>query len=137
MVDCLNTYSSIENIKRDDKDVSELSESHTKINLGVAMRGKESLVVTDSCIVLFWDKEVNKNSLYYSEGSKSNPIFSNRTLSDCLVHGVDFSKEDQRNMQEGAITWSTKEEKKDEINISPQECHTVQNILNTYVILYG
>ena len=41
-------------------------------------------------------------------------------------------------MQEGAITVSRKENpniKNEEMNISPQECHTVQNILDTHVIL--
>ena len=40
-------------------------------------------------------------------------------------------------MQEGAITVLTKENrniKNEEMNISPQECHTVQNILDKYVI---
>ena len=86
-----------------------LSESHTNPNLGVTMRGNESLVVTVSCIVAFWDKEVNKSSSYYSEGSKSTPIFSNRTLSYCVVHGFDFSQGTQSKIQEGAITVSTKE----------------------------
>ena len=72
------------------------------------MREKESLVVTDSHIVVFWDTEVKKSSSYYSQVSKSTPIFSNRTLSDCVVHGVDFSHRDQSKMQEGAITVSTK-----------------------------
>ena len=43
-------------------------------------------------------------------------------------------------MQEGAITVSTKENpniKNEEMNISPQECHTVQNILDKHVILDG
>ena len=56
----LNTDSSIENIKRDEKDMPALSESHTNPSLGVTMRGKESLVVTDSRIVVFWDKKVKK-----------------------------------------------------------------------------
>ena len=73
------------------------------------MRGKESLVVTDSCIVVFWDNEVKKSSSYDSKGSKSNPIFSNTTLSDCVVHGNDFIQGTQSNRQEGAITVSTKE----------------------------
>ena len=73
------------------------------------MRVNESLVVTDSRIVVFWENEVNKRSSYDSEGSKSNPIFSNITLRDCVVHGVDFSQGTQRKMQEGAITVSTKE----------------------------
>ena len=60
----LNTDSSIENIKRDEKDMPALSERHTNLNLGVKMRGKESLVVTDSHIVVFWDKEVKKSSSY-------------------------------------------------------------------------
>ena len=41
-------------------------------------------------------------------------------------------------MQEGAITVSTKDNpnnKNEEMNISPQECHTVQNILDTHAIL--
>ena len=37
-----------------------LSESHTNPNLGVTIRGKEGLVVTDSRIVVFWEKEVKK-----------------------------------------------------------------------------
>ena len=53
-----------------------LSESHTNPNLGVTMRGKESLVVTDSRIFVFWYKEVKKSSSYYSEGSKSNPYLA-------------------------------------------------------------
>ena len=73
------------------------------------MREKESLVVTDSCIVVFWDKEANKSSSYDSEGSKSTPIFSNTTLSDCVFHGVDFSLGTQSKTQEGAITVPTKE----------------------------
>ena len=73
------------------------------------MRGKESLVVTDSRIVLFWEKEVKKIRSYDSEGSKSTSIFRNRTLSDCVVHGVDFIQENQSNMQEVAIMVSTKE----------------------------
>ena len=36
----INTYSSIDNIKRDEKYMPELSESHTNPNLGVTMRGK-------------------------------------------------------------------------------------------------
>ena len=43
-------------------------------------------------------------------------------------------------MQEGAITASTKDNpniKNEEMNISPQECHTVQKILDTHVILDG
>ena len=104
----LNTYSIIENIKRENKDMPALSESHTNPNLGVTMRGKKILVVTDSRIVLFWDKDVKKSSSYDSEGSKSTPIFNNRTLSDCVVHGVDFSQGTQSKIQEGAITVSTK-----------------------------
>ena len=72
------------------------------------MRGQESLVVTDSRIVVFWYKEVNKISSYDSEGRKSTPIFSNRTLSDCVVHCVDFIQGAHSKMQEGAITVSTK-----------------------------
>ena len=64
MENWLNTDSSIANIKSYKKDMPELSESHTNPNLGVTMRGKESLVVTDSRIVVFWDKEVNKISSY-------------------------------------------------------------------------
>ena len=104
----LNTDSIIENIKRDEKDMPALSESHTNPNLGVTMRGKESLVVTDSRIVVFWNKELKKSSSYDSEGSKSNPIFRNITLIDCVVHGVDFSQGNQSKMQEGAVTVSTK-----------------------------
>ena len=85
-----------------------LSESHANPNLGVTMRGKESLVVTDSQIVVFWDKEVKKISSYDSEGSKSTPIFSNITLGGCVVHGVNFSQGTQSKMQECAITVSTK-----------------------------
>ena len=61
-------------------------------------------------------------------------------MSDCVVHGVDFSQGDQSKIQEGAITVSTKESsniKNKNTNISPQECHTVQNILVTHVILDG
>ena len=74
-----------------------LSKSHTNPYLGVKMRGKESLVVTDSRIVLFWEKEVKKIRSYDSEGSKSTSIFRNRTLSDCVAHGVDFSQGTQSN----------------------------------------
>ena len=62
----LNTGSSIENIKSDEEDIPALSESHTNPNLEVKMRGKESLVVIDSGIVVFWDKEVKKISSYDS-----------------------------------------------------------------------
>ena len=61
-------------------------------------------------------------------------------MSDCVLHGVDFIQGTQSNMQEGAIKVSTKENsniKNKEMNISPQECHTVQNILDTHVILDG
>ena len=115
-----------------------LSESHTNPNLKVTMRGKDSLVVTDSHIFVFWDKEVKKSISYYPEGKNSTFIFSNITSSDCVVHGVDFSQGTQSKMQEGAITVSTKENpniENEEVNISPQECHTVQNILDTNVIL--
>ena len=105
----LNIYSSIENIKRDEKEIQTLSESHTNPNLGVTMRGKDRLVITDSRIVVFWYKEVKKGSAYDSEGSNSTPIFSNKTLSDGVVHGVDFSQGIQSKMQKGAITLSTKE----------------------------
>ena len=86
-----------------------LFESHTNPNLGVTMRRKESLVVTDSRIVVFWVSEVKKSSSYDSESSKYTPIFSNITLSDDVVHGFDFSLETHSKMQEGAITVSTKE----------------------------
>ena len=86
-----------------------LSESHTNPNLGVTMRGKDSLFLTDSSIVVFWYKEEKKISSYDSEGSKSTHIFSNRTLSDCVVHGVYFSQGTQHKIQEGAITVSTKD----------------------------
>ena len=43
-----------------------LSESYTNPNLGVKMREKESLVVTDYRIVVFWYKEVKKSSSYDS-----------------------------------------------------------------------
>ena len=86
-----------------------LSESHTNPNLGVTMRGNESLVVTDSHIVVFWEKEVKKSTSCDSEGSKSNPIFINRTLSACVVHAVDFIQGTPSKMQEGAITVSIKE----------------------------
>ena len=105
----LNTDSSIENILKNEKDMPALSESHTNPNLGVKMRVKESPVVTDSRIVVFWNKEVNKSSSYDSEGSKSTPIFSNITLIDFVVHGVDFSLGTQSKMQECAITVSTKD----------------------------
>ena len=104
------------------------------------MRRKESLVVTDSRIVVFWVSEVKKSSSYDSESSKYTPIFSNITLSDDVVHRFDFSMETHSKMQEGAITEETKENldiKHEEMNISPQECHTVQNILDTHVIVYG
>ena len=93
----------------DEKDMPSLSEIHTNPNSGVKMIGKESLVITDSHIIVFWDKEVKKSSSYDSEVSKSNPILSNNTLSDFLVHYVDFSQGSQSKMQEGAITVSTKE----------------------------
>ena len=86
----------------------ELSESHTNPNLGVKMREIESLVVTDSHIFVFWDKEKKKSSSYDSKVRKSTLIFSNRNLSDCVVHGVDFSQVNQSKMKEGAITVSTK-----------------------------
>ena len=118
-----------------------LSESHTNPNLGVTMRVKESLVVTDYRIVVFWDKEVNKSISYDSQVSNSTPISINRTLIDCVVHGVDFIQGGQCKMQEGAITVSTKENpnifKNGDMEISLQECHTVQNILDTYVVLDG
>ena len=69
MGNCLNTDSSIENIKRYEEDMSALSESHTKNNFGVTTREKESLVVTDSHIVVLWEKEVKKSSSYYSQVS--------------------------------------------------------------------
>ena len=62
----INIDSSIDNIKRDEKDTQALSESHTKPNLGLIMRGKESLVVTDSRIVVFWNKEIKRSSSYDS-----------------------------------------------------------------------
>ena len=52
----LTANSSIENIKIDEEDMPALSESHRNPNLGVTMRGKDSLVVTESHIVVFWDK---------------------------------------------------------------------------------
>ena len=85
-----------------------LSEIHTNPNLGVAMRGKESLVVTDSRTLAFWDKKANKSSSYDSEGSKSTPIFSNVTLIDFVVHGFGFVQGTQSKKQESAITVSTK-----------------------------
>ena len=48
----LNTDSSIYNIERDKKYMQELSESHTNPNLGITMSKKESLVVTESRIVV-------------------------------------------------------------------------------------
>ena len=108
MVNWINTYSSIDNIKRDEKDMQALSESHTNPNLGVTMREKESLVVTDSHILVFWYKELKNSSSYDSQVSKSTPIFTNITLSDCVVHGVDFSQGTQSKIQEGAITVSKK-----------------------------
>ena len=72
------------------------------------MREKESLVVTDSHTVVFWDKEVKKSSSYDSKFLKSTPIFIKRTLSNCVVHGVDFIQGNQSKMQEDAITVSTK-----------------------------
>ena len=50
----------------DDKDIPALYEIHTNPNLGVTIKGKEILVVTDSLIVVFWDKEVKKSSSYDS-----------------------------------------------------------------------
>ena len=61
----LNTDSNIESIKRGEKDMQALSKIHTNPNLGVTMREKESLVVTDSCIVLFWEKEVKKHIILF------------------------------------------------------------------------
>ena len=55
-----------------------------------------------------------------------------------MIHGVDFSQGNKSKMQEVSITVSTKENpniKNNDMNISPQECHTVQNILDTHVIL--
>ena len=75
----INTNSSIENIKRDEKDMQALSEIHTNPNLGVKIRGKDIFVVTDSRTVVFWDKEVKKSSSYDSEGSNSNPILAIKT----------------------------------------------------------
>ena len=124
----------------DEKEMQALSESHTNYNLGVKMREKESLVVTDSRIVVLWDKEVKKISSYDSEGSNYTPIFSNIILSDCVVHGVCFSQGTQSKIQEGAITVSTKENpkiKNEEMNIYLQQYHTVQHILDTYVIFDG
>ena len=86
-----------------------LSEIHTNPNLGVKMRVKESLIVTDYRIVLFWYKEVKKISSYDSEGSKSTHIFRNKNLSGCVIHGVDFSQETQSKTHEGTITVSTKD----------------------------
>ena len=62
----LNTDSRIENIKRDEEDMPALSESHTNPNSGVTMREKESLVVIDYLIAVFWDTEVKKISSYDS-----------------------------------------------------------------------
>ena len=62
----LNIDSSMEHIKGDEEDMPSLSESHTNPNLGVTMRGKQNLVVTDSRIVVIWDKEVKKSSSYDS-----------------------------------------------------------------------
>ena len=42
-----------------------LSESQANPNLGVTMRVKESLVATDSHIIVVWDKEVKKRISYY------------------------------------------------------------------------
>ena len=56
-----------------------LSESHTNPNLGVTMRGEDSLVVTDSHIVVFWDKEIKKSISYDSQVRNSTLVFSNRT----------------------------------------------------------
>ena len=53
-----------------------LSENHANPNLGVTLRGKESRIITDARIVLFWEKEVKKSSSYDSEGSKSNPYLA-------------------------------------------------------------
>ena len=75
------------------------SESHAYPNLGVTMRGKESLVLTESRIVVFQDEEVKTSSSYESKVSKSTPIFSNRTLSDYVVCDVDFIQGNQSNMQ--------------------------------------
>ena len=62
----LNTGSSIENIKNNEKDMTALSESHTDPNLVVTMRVKEIIVVTDSLFVVFWYKEVKKSNSYDS-----------------------------------------------------------------------
>ena len=70
-----------------------LPESHTNPKLGVTMREKESLVVTESHMVVLMDKEVKKRSSCDSQVIKSTLIFSNRTLSECVVHVVDFSQE--------------------------------------------
>ena len=58
---------------------------------------------------MFWEKEVKKTSSYDSDGSTSTPTFSNRNLSDCVVHGVHFIQGTHSNMQEGAIIVPTKE----------------------------
>ena len=56
--------------------MSGLSESHTNHNLGVTMRGKESLVVTDSRIVVFWDKEVKKEVSMIQKAESPTPYLS-------------------------------------------------------------
>ena len=58
---------------------------------------------------MFWDKEVKKSSSYDSGGSNYTPIFSNITLIDCVVHGVNFIQGTQSKIQEGVITVPTKE----------------------------
>ena len=56
--------------------MSALSESHTNHNSGVTMRGKESLVVTDSRIVVFWDKEVKKAVRMIQKAESPTPSLS-------------------------------------------------------------
>ena len=104
----LNTNPSMENIKSNEKDVQLLYEIHTNPNLGVTMRVKESLIVTDSRIVVFWDKEVKKISSYDPEGRTYTPIFRNITLIYCVVPGVYFIQGIQSKIQVGVITVSTK-----------------------------
>ena len=60
-------------------------------------------------------------------------------MSDCVVHGDYFSQGNQSKMQESAINSINKRKPKYKkgMNISPQECHNVRNILDTHVILDG
>ena len=69
----LNTDYIIENIERYTKDMPALSENHTNPNLGVTIRGKESLVVTDSYIVVFGTRKERKAVHLIHKASSPTP----------------------------------------------------------------